>query len=78
MALIGVRLGEILGFKWCDIDLECRECLVVRSPQKTEDGLSLVESSHFAASDDGSRLDRRGNPAKEMYSVMCTIFPFLI
>jgi integrase len=40
-ALTGMRLGEILGLKWSDIDLECRECQVVRSLQKTDEGLSF-------------------------------------
>lgn len=40
-ATTGMRLGEILGLKWSDIDLECRECQVVRSLQKTDDGLSF-------------------------------------
>ena len=40
-ALTGMRLGEILALKWSDIDLDCRECQVVRSVQKTDEGLSF-------------------------------------
>jgi integrase len=40
-ATTGMRLGEILALKWSDIDLECRECQVVRSLQQTDAGLSF-------------------------------------
>jgi integrase len=40
-ALTGMRLGEILALKWPDIDLDCRECQVVRSLQQTDAGLSF-------------------------------------
>ena len=40
-ATTGMRLGEILGLKRSDIDLECRECQVVRSLQQTDEGLSF-------------------------------------
>ena len=40
-ATTGMRQGEILGLKWSDINLECRECQVVRSLQKTDEGLSF-------------------------------------
>lgn len=40
-ALTGMRLGELLALKWSDIDLDCRECQVVRSVQRTDEGLSF-------------------------------------
>ncbi|NLO27356.1 MAG: site-specific integrase [Actinobacteria bacterium] len=40
-AITGLRLGEILGLKWGDLNLDCRECQVVRSVQRTEEGISF-------------------------------------
>ena len=40
-ATTGLRRGEILGLRWNDLDLECRECRVTRSLQETPEGVSI-------------------------------------
>ena len=52
-AVTGMRLGEILALKWSDIDLDHRECQVVRSVQKTDEGLSFKTPEDQAEPTDG-------------------------
>jgi integrase len=40
-ATTGLRRGEILGLRWCDLDLEHRECQITRSLQETPEGVSV-------------------------------------
>ena len=37
----GMRRGEILGLRWCDVDLDTRTLSVTRTLEQTKDGLSF-------------------------------------